>query len=56
MVPASGQNGSHKALRLKGLEWGFRTGRVRLDSSKGTEKLTHKETQLQERGALSRAE
>lgn len=55
-MPASGQNGSHKALRLQGLELGLRAGCVRLDSSEGTEKLTHKETQLQERGVLSRRE
>lgn len=50
-MPASGQNGSHKALRLQGLELGLRAGCVKLDSGKGTEKLTHTETQLQERGA-----
>lgn len=52
--PASGKNGSHKALGLKGLGLWYREGFVRLDSSKGTEKLTHRETWLQERGAQSR--
>lgn len=53
LVPASDQNGSHEVLGLNGLELGFRAGCVWLDSSGGTEKLTHGEAQLQERGALS---
>lgn len=41
LVPASGQNRSHKALGLKGLALRFRSRLCELDSNKGTGKLTH---------------
>lgn len=41
LVPASGQNRSHKAWGLKGLALRFRSRLCELDSNKGTEKLTH---------------